>query len=122
MNEHPQVAAIDCEDCKKWAYDLKTGKRRLYGDEPIPIRAPPCATDDKVCPKGKPGHSDLTPENTEIVRLYLFCKSIGQWPEDIEFQRYRNLLDEVQRIAEAKLERRDQYQFLTNVTRSARRR
>jgi hypothetical protein len=116
------VARIDCNDCKKWAYDLKTGEKILHGGDPIPVRKAPCEQDEKICPKGKPGHSDLTAENLEIFRLYRFCKSIDEWPDDIEFRRYRSLLEEIERVSERRAEKRDQYRFLVDVMKATRRR
>ncbi len=53
---YPKVARIDCEDCKKHSYNLRTGKRNEYENEDgkmLPIvrtTEPPCSQ----CPKKGP--------------------------------------------------------------------
>lgn len=61
---HPKVAQIDCEDCKKYSYNLRTGRRNEYevdDGKMLPVlrtSEPPCAT----CPK-------KSPENWQRIKL-----------------------------------------------------
>ena len=94
---HPQVAAIDCEDCRKFVYDLKTGQRRMNGKYPIRRgkAGPACLTDDTVCPKVRPGHSDLTPQNMAVLQHYSECRAVGAFPDDGAVRGNAAVLDRV---------------------------
>ena len=118
--EHPHIAGIDCADCSRFAYDLQTGERRLHGGQPIPVRHPPCADDETVCPKVRPGHSDLTEANMRLFADYLYCRSIDRWPDDDHSRRYRLIIDSVYAEAEIARQRREQMQELRAVLRSVR--
>jgi hypothetical protein len=99
---NPEVAAIDCEHCKLFAYDLKTGKPYLNGNQFIPRSGkPPCATDDKACLKVKPGASDLTPTNRHVLKHYLECRAVGQFPDDAIVRQNAAVLDGLYREADS---------------------
>lgn len=57
---HPEVAALDCSDCKKWIYG-KDWKRSQRGGQDVP-RPPGTPTPCRVCPK-------QSPENAERLKL-----------------------------------------------------
>lgn len=97
---HPRVAKIDCADCSKFAYDLKTGKRLLTGDQPIPVRCPPCKDDDTVCPKVRPGYSDFSEAASEVYWHWRMCNELDSHPPEPEAKRFRKILDSI----EAKVE------------------
>ncbi|PQO33331.1 hypothetical protein C5Y96_10795 [Blastopirellula marina] len=75
---HPGAASIDCSDCAKWLYDLKTGKRqtvrtgasRQEVPQPRPSGVPtPCSS----CPKQNPQHAErlkLTDKNWRTYQLW----------------------------------------------------
>lgn len=78
MELHPGAAAIDCEDCKQWIYDLETGKRALVrvgpdrGERPQP-RPPGVPTPCGECPKKNPENAaqiKLTPKNRQTLDLW----------------------------------------------------
>jgi len=64
---HPGVARIDCEDCKRWIYDLETGKRKTYRS------GPEREEKDQVRPKGVPTPCDKcakgSPKKAEECQL-----------------------------------------------------
>ncbi|TXH46203.1 MAG: hypothetical protein E6Q97_30105 [Desulfurellales bacterium] len=117
---HPEIARIDCEDCKKFAYNMKTGERFLHGKDPIPVREPPCAKDDKICRKVRPGYSDLSEENMRIVADIEFFEQIGKIPDDPEFHRYRKIVSDVRRSVEAARAKDEQYDMLLAMVKSRR--
>lgn len=99
---NPEIAAIDCEHCKLFAYDLKTGKPYLNGTKFIPRSGkPPCATDSKACLKVKPGASDLTQVNRQVLQHYLECRAVGQFPEDAIVRQNATVLDGLYREADS---------------------
>jgi len=76
---HPGAASVACSDCKKWHYNLKTGKRETYRSGPekkeLPMERrpgeppPPCHT----CPKKSPDREHefrLSTKNWQTVQLY----------------------------------------------------
>ncbi|MEW4564717.1 hypothetical protein AB1K70_19410 [Bremerella sp. JC770] len=75
---HPGAAAIDCDQCVQWIYDLETGQRqtvRTGADRrEVPQRRPagvptPCAT----CPKQSPAraqHLTLSAKNRRTYHLW----------------------------------------------------
>ena len=84
---HPQLPR--CEDCKRWVYDLKTGKRTLRGDGSPVERPPGVGTPCRNCPKIPEGQPpcpesavELMPENVMCVVHYKQCRATGRWPED----------------------------------------
>jgi hypothetical protein len=63
--ENPGLAAISCDDCHKYVYDLKTGKLQTYqcgspdNVKPVPrVTPPPCRLGAK-CPRESPEKSHL---------------------------------------------------------------
>jgi hypothetical protein len=81
---HPHVAAISCKKCSKFACNLKTGEYFTQGN--LLVRrgpeGPPCLSDPKICPKGKPGKSDLTLQNQQVLEHYYQCDAVSEWPDD----------------------------------------
>lgn len=65
MLVHPGAASIDCGDCAKYVYNLKTGERETYdaGDEVLPILRGDNETPCDSCPK-------KSPENGEKLKLH----------------------------------------------------
>lgn len=108
--EHPHIASIDCEDCSQVLYDLNTGERKLNGGDPIPVSHPPCHYSKTVCPKVKPGHSDLSADAREILTDYRYYQSIGRWPDDPYTLHYKVLLDRVYESAAANVAARHRKQ------------
>lgn len=86
MLTHPEVAGINCDDCRLWLYDLKTGKKELYLEKPIPrpkeVKTP-CEFGPNECPKGHyKSPKSLTRENLQAYFHYLRCKATNQFPDD----------------------------------------
>ena len=56
MLVHPGAASIDCGECAKYVYNLKTGERETYdaGDEMLPILRGDGETPCDSCPKKSP--------------------------------------------------------------------
>ena len=50
---HPQLTLFDCEDCRQWIIDLKTGRRLERGGEAQP-RRPGTPTPCRTCPRESP--------------------------------------------------------------------
>lgn len=71
--EHPAVANLSCEECKKWLVDIETGKIKTRGGKPQrrPAGSPtPC----HACPKKSPEHAkqvELNQRNWATVRLFV---------------------------------------------------
>lgn len=105
---------INCEDCSKFAYDLREGsetegQRILSGNDPIPISRPPCIDDDDVCPKGKPGKTEFIPAAAEVFWYWRLCESLGDHPDDPWVKRYRKMLERLSdRVKYERAERRRQ--------------
>jgi hypothetical protein len=55
-----------------------------------------------VCPKKKPGHSDLTPKAADIFWYWRLCENLDDHPDDLWAKRYRRMLDQV--VTEVKAE------------------
>lgn len=77
---YPKVARIDCEDCVKHSYNLRTGKRNEYEGEDgtmLPILrtdSPPC----KECPKKGPENAkrfELSFQARQMLDFYWRFKS-----------------------------------------------
>jgi hypothetical protein len=49
-----------------------------------------------VCPKKKPGHSDLNEATSDIFWHWRLCNSLDEHPQEIEARRYRRILDKLQ--------------------------
>lgn len=80
---YPEVAQIDCRDCKKHSYDLKTGELNTYdaGDQRLPIlrhgNPPPC----HECPKQSPERGEqlkLSRRNIAALNFYNRAKAVPQ--------------------------------------------
>ena len=89
--DHPAVARIPCDDCKKYVYDMETGERQTYQwgspdnvvDQIRPGK-PPCQC-GWVCPKGSPNQERrhvLTKRNHRLFDAFLQHKFTGQTPSD----------------------------------------
>jgi hypothetical protein len=100
--EHPHLANLSCEDCKKWVYDLTTGKPQLYGGKLVAQHrtGPPCVQEPGICPKGSPGESDLTRQNERVVRHFEQCRATGDFPDDGHVHRHAAILEPLFRQAE----------------------
>jgi hypothetical protein len=74
--DHPVVAAIACEDCKKWVYDMKTGKVQTYqcgspdNVKPTPRPGPPPCEIGWKCPKGSPERERLCQLTLRNMRMW----------------------------------------------------
>jgi hypothetical protein len=90
---------LSCQDCKKWVYDLKTGKLQLYGGKPVRQhpKGPPCMQEPGICPKGAPGRSDLTEQNRRVVEHFEQCRATGQFPDDGIVHQHAALLERIVR-------------------------
>ena len=103
--EHPEVATRSCGDCKKWLYDLQTGKKVLRGGKEVKRpkgTLPPCHS----CPKKSPEEAheyELSDRNVLAYRLWLYSKALnfrnikGRWLEDHWIQKnFAAIADEVE--------------------------
>lgn len=95
---HPGAASINCEDCAKWVYDLKTGQRLQHHGQDVPNpTVTPCRKDPKICPKGSPeARSELTPRNWQAYGFYLECKAVMQFPDDAIARRTAGIIRAVE--------------------------
>lgn len=102
---YPEVARIDCNDCKNFSYNLKTGLPILNAGEKIPRKEPPCVKDDSICKKVRPGHSDLSRQNMEIYREYQYFRAVDEKPECVVMRYWyeviRSLEDRMEREEES---------------------
>ena len=82
---HPEVAFRSCEECQRFVFDEKTGKRCLWRGEPLlrpDDKPPPCRT-VQGCAKGTPEEPrELNERNQQTYRHYRECKAVGQFPVD----------------------------------------
>lgn len=51
MLEHPEVAYRTCEECQRWFYDPKTGKRSMRFGQPLPRKPTDPKPSCRGCPK-----------------------------------------------------------------------
>lgn len=71
--EHPQLAALPCEECQAWIYDIPSGEPKLRGGQKqrrSPSQPTPCGS----CPKKSPENAreiTLDAKNHRTLRLYL---------------------------------------------------
>lgn len=100
LKRYPRIAAIDCKDCAKFAYNMQTGEKILHAGKPIPVKFAPCEKDKNVCKKVRPGYSDLSPENREIYEQYLYFRESGKFPDDMFAQRYKSIIEEIESLVE----------------------
>ena len=85
MLHHPGAARIDCDDCKQFVFDLKTGERETFKSGPerkeLPLarnagESPPC----RQCPKESPERAkqiELSDKNWQAYSHYLQAKAVG---------------------------------------------
>lgn len=77
MLEHPGLAAISCEDCKRWIVDLRDERFAGRGGN-RQARKPNQPTPCRVCPKESPEQAakiELTPAHWRTLRMYLRCRA-----------------------------------------------
>jgi len=70
---HPEIGSLKCSDCKRWIYDIKTGKKLERHGEPQrrkPGTTLPCATCPRESPE-KEAETTLMPCNEKTLMLYL---------------------------------------------------
>ncbi len=48
-----------------------------------------------VCPKGKPGESDLTPQNQRVYDHFRNCRATGTFPDDGLVQMHAAILEPI---------------------------
>lgn len=92
----PQLPS--CADCKRWLFDLRTGRRTERGGKPVPrlVNVPtPCRDCPKV-PAGAPpvpeSAVELTPANLLCLAHYQGCRATGHWPDDERVKRNAALI------------------------------
>jgi len=97
MIEHPQLAMLPCSECQQWVHDLKTGKPTLYGGQKVKQHpsGPPCVQEPGICPKGKPGESDLTDQNERVWQHFRQCRATGEFPDDGIVKRHAAILEPI---------------------------
>lgn len=56
----------------------------MYAGKKLPQhpKGPPCITEPGSCPKGKPGESDLSPQNHRVMDHFRHCRATGNFPDD----------------------------------------
>lgn len=82
---HPGAARIDCEECKKFVFNLDTGEKETYRSGPtrelLPVeRLPSVPTPCNKCPKQSPEKAkeiELTEKNWAAFAHYQQCKAVG---------------------------------------------
>ena len=77
-NECPQLAARDCQHCRKYFYDEKTGEpRKSRGKLLERIKPPPCETDDG-CKKGHwKNQKKVHVRDYALLNLYEAARATG---------------------------------------------
>lgn len=90
---HPEVAFRDCQDCMRFVYDERTGKKIERRDKPV-VRHPKCPPPCRLsvgCPKGAPtgekGCRELSLKNWAAYRHYRECVAVGDFPKDATVRR-----------------------------------
>lgn len=84
---HPAIALRDCEQCQKFLFDERTG-RRVTDKRGNPVPRPkrtlaPCRYAKGICPKGTPEKQrSLSARNLLAYQHYLECKATGDFPSD----------------------------------------
>ncbi len=102
---HPEVASRSCEDCAKWLYDEKTGRKMERGGQPLarPAGTPtPCWN----CPKKSPQEAkliELSRKNMAAYDYYLMARAPlgGRLPADLTTLRNHAIIEQQVRHAEA---------------------
>jgi hypothetical protein len=96
---HPEVAFRNCDDCQRWIYDHKTGRRATSRGQPIPRPAKsrlPCDVQDG-CAKGSPnGQRELTKANWQAYLHYLESRATGTFPDDALVRRHAAIIRSVE--------------------------
>lgn len=88
MRSNAPAAFIDCNDCRKYLYDLKTGKRDTYKGKDVLLSVihskPHCEIPNGPgCPKGHWSNpKTLNRRNMMALIHYQECKAVGQFPAD----------------------------------------
>lgn len=94
---YPEVAARDCEHCKKWVYDEETGRPKTSGVSkrlvPRGAAPPPCRLSHVGCPKGTPENPrTLSDRNRQAYEHYQECRAVSQFPDDSIVRRNARLI------------------------------
>ena len=114
MLVHPGAASIDCGECAKYVYNLKTGERETYdaGDEILPMLRGDNPTPCDSCPKKSPENEDrlkLHWRNRRFVDFYQRMKATPKaiMPKHLRgchvTQRNFYLIDQVIKAARSEL-------------------
>jgi hypothetical protein len=106
---HPQVAAVECRDCREHLYDVDEKGRWPVGPKRRPDGSkyrrpagtvPPCCH----CPKIQPGDEPVPENAVELsarnVRAWLFdreCVAVNDWPADAIVRRNAAIIRDVER-------------------------
>ena len=83
---YPGAASIDCGECHKWHYDLKTGEIQKRGSSGKKVKRdglPPCVN----CPKGSPENGKLLqlhPRNARLIHFFKMVQVSGKIPSQFE--------------------------------------
>lgn len=113
--EHPKVAFRDCQHCRKYVYDEKTGKPRESRGRLLERsrakKGPPCEDEDEGCPKGHWRDPIVVPaKHLTLLAAYEACRATGG-ASMTEAERSDSMhllalsrIDEVVRSGEASLE------------------
>lgn len=109
------MARIDCKECEKYSFNLRTGKRNEYevdDDKFLPIlrnAPPPC----ERCPKKSPENGEklkLTWANRKMLDFYQRYKSVPNMQSKLLdcpiTQRNIRLIDQTMELAKAKYAQR----------------
>ena len=73
--KHPKHAALDCTECQRWVYDIKTVELRKRGGEPV-RRSPGAPTPCKQCPKQSPERARrLKLSDRDLATINLFLRN-----------------------------------------------
>lgn len=100
MREHPAVAYRDCDHCRKWLYDEKTGKVLTRGGVDVERGSlpPPCEIKAVGCAKGHYDNPNtLSARNYMAYIHYKECKAVGRFPdEDGLVRRHASIIAELE--------------------------
>lgn len=88
---HPGAVLIDCEDCKKYVYDLETGKRKTFVSGPKRDVKPFVRGSSPLqcgnCPKKSPENAkacSLSERNQKTILLYHQLRAGVGFTEDMK--------------------------------------
>jgi hypothetical protein len=83
MLSHPEIAFRDCEHCKKWWYDEKTGEIHKKNGRELPRPTPPPCESNVGCPKGHwKNQKTLNDRNIMAYQHYRECRAVSSFPDD----------------------------------------